>query len=124
MNITIDLDIPTPIFTQLIQQIKEAVAQGGLSPGDPLPSIRQLANDLEVNNKTISKAYKLLERDGVIQSRGYRGTFVHQNARESCLVNLNGWVEEKFTQLIVELKQAGITDAEMRTTFNRVLGNL
>ena len=81
MQIVIHIDDPNPPFAQLIEQIKQAVSSGQLSPGEPLPSIRQLASDLELNNKTVAKAYRLLERDSVIQSRGYRGTFVHPDGR-------------------------------------------
>jgi GntR family transcriptional regulator len=52
MEITIDIDNPVPQFEQLIEQIKAAVTGGVLKPGDSLPSIRQLANDLELNSKT------------------------------------------------------------------------
>ena len=60
---------------------KAAVTAGVLKPGDALPSIRQLANDLELNSKTIAKAYKLLERDSIIEAKGYRGTYVHPKAK-------------------------------------------
>ncbi|MGJ8678964.1 GntR family transcriptional regulator [Paraglaciecola sp.] len=123
MNITIDIDDPKPIFAQLIDQIKQAIGSDKIAPGDPLPSIRQLANDLEVNSKTISKAYKLLERDAVIQMKGYRGTFVHPNAKNNCQVDLSEWVTSQFEELITRLKEAGITDSEMRITFNDVLTN-
>jgi GntR family transcriptional regulator len=63
MEITIDIDDPVPQFEQLIEQIKAAITAGVLKPGDALPSIRQLANDLELNSKTVAKAYKLLERE-------------------------------------------------------------
>jgi GntR family transcriptional regulator len=123
MNIIIDIDNPKPIFAQLIEQIKQAIAADKIAPGDPLPSIRQLANDLEVNSKTISKAYKLLERDAVIQSRGYRGTFVHPDAKANCQIDLKEWVTSQFEELINRLKEAGVTDSEMRLTFNDVLTN-
>lgn len=121
MNITIDIDDPKPIFAQLIEQIKNAVGSENIAPGDPLPSIRQLANDLDVNSKTVSKAYKLLERDAVIQMKGYRGTFVHPDAKNNCQTDLSEWVTEQFSELVSKLKQAGVTDSEMRITFNDVL---
>ena len=58
MEITIDIDNPVPQFEQLIEQVKAAVTAGVLKPGDSLPSIRQLANDLELNSKTVAKAYQ------------------------------------------------------------------
>ena len=51
MEIVVDIDDPRPLFAQLIEQVKAAVQSAKLTPGDPLPSIRQLANDLELNNK-------------------------------------------------------------------------
>ena len=51
MEIVIDIDASTPLFTQLIDQVKLAVQRGQISPGDGLPSIRQLANDLGINTR-------------------------------------------------------------------------
>ena len=56
MEIVIDIEAPTPMFAQVIEQIKKAIQSGQIKPGDGLPSIRQLANDLELNNKTVAKA--------------------------------------------------------------------
>ena len=70
-----------PSFAQLIRQIKEAVFCGRLRPGDALPSIQQLASDLELESNTVAKAYRMLERDSVVQTKGYRGTFVHPDAK-------------------------------------------
>ncbi len=121
MQIVIDIEDPRPPFTQLIEQIKQAVSDGQLDPGDPLPSIRQLANDLELNNKTVAKAYRLLERDSVIQSRGYRGTFVHPEGRSNSSVDLNSWVVEQLQQTISAFRRAGVTDPEINNAFRNVM---
>ncbi|HFC30146.1 MAG TPA: GntR family transcriptional regulator [Oceanospirillales bacterium] len=123
MQITIDIESATPIFAQLIEQIKQAVTNGDIAPGSPLPSIRQLANDLEINNKTVAKAYGLLERDSVIQSKGYRGSFIHPDAIANSSVDLSQWVEKKLNKIIVEFKNAGVTDSEIRIAFGNVLKN-
>ncbi len=117
MQIEINIDDETPLFTQLIEQIKNAVLSGVISAGDPLPSIRQLANDLDLNNKTVAKAYKLLERDEVIITRGYRGTFIHENARKNSTKDLNGLVIQELTKTIETLKASGATDSEIRIAF-------
>ena len=92
MEIVIDIDDSIPTFaqpwvgddvTEAVEQIKRAVLSGKIGPGDALPSIRQLANDLELDRNTVAKAYGLLERDSVIQIEGYRGTFVHPDAEAS-----------------------------------------
>lgn len=123
MNVIIDIDDPMPLFTQLVEQIKQAVVNGQLKPGDPLPSIRQLANDLEINSKTVAKAYRLLERDTVIQAKGYRGTFVHPDAKQHCNFDLNHWLTEKLEETLKLLKNAGATDSEIRIAFNTVMNN-
>ena len=121
MNITIDLEDSAPLFIQLIEQIKDAVLDNKISPGAHLPSIRQLANDLELNNKTVAKAYKLLERDSIIQTRGYRGTFIHPDAKANCGVDLNKLVTNKLSETISEFRKSGVTDSEIRIAFNNVM---
>lgn len=121
MDILIDIEDPTPVFAQLIEQIKRAVINRSVGPGDPLPSIRQLANDLEINNKTVAKAYRLLERDSVIQSRGYRGTFVHPEAQHHCEEDLGAWIDEKLENTIAVLRNAGATDSEIRIAFGKLM---
>lgn len=121
MNIIIDLEASAPLFIQLIEQIKEAVLNDKISPGAHLPSIRQLANDLDLNNKTVAKAYRLLERDSVIQTKGYRGTFIHPNAKVNCGVDLNKIVTTKLSETISEFRESGVTDSEIRIAFNNVM---
>ena len=123
MNINIDIESSTPLFTQLMDQIKAAILADNLKPGTALPSIRQLANDLDLNNKTVAKAYRLLERDSIIQAKGYRGTFIHLNAKDNCAVDLNEWVTEKLTENIASFRSAGVTDSEIRIAFGNVMHN-
>ena len=117
LDITIDIDNPVPAFEQLIEQIKAAVTAGVLKPGGALPSIRQLAHDLELNSKTVAKAYKLLERDAVIETKGYRGTYIHPKAKANCKFDLSAWTARKLGETIAELRQAGVTDSEIRNAF-------
>ena len=117
MEITVDIDSPVPQFEQLIGQIKAAVTSGVLRPGDALPSIRQLANDLGLNSKTVAKAYQLLTRDEVIETKGYRGTYVHPKAKANCKFDLQAWTLGKLSEAIDELREAGVTDSEIRNAF-------
>ena len=77
VEITIDIDNPLPQFEQLIEQVKAAVTAGVLKPGDALPSIRQLANDLDLNSKTVAKAYQLLTRDSAANGHAESPRFLH-----------------------------------------------
>ena len=121
MKIKIDSSLSSPLFKQLMNQIKNAVTAGLLKPGDALPSIRQLANDLELNHNTVAKAYQLLERDSVIQTKGYRGTSIHENARQNSTVNMNDLITIKLSETIKSLRESGATDSEIRITFSTVM---
>jgi GntR family transcriptional regulator len=68
-----------PIYLQLVEQIQAAAASGALRPGEPLPSIRPLAEELRVNRNTIAKAYSELESLGVIETLPGRGCFLKEN---------------------------------------------
>ena len=65
-----------PIYRQLIEQVRQAVATGRIQPGDRLPSVRQLSKELVVNPNTIARAYTELEREGVINTRPGLGAFI------------------------------------------------
>ncbi len=65
-----------PVYLQLVEQVKAAAASGAIHAGEPLPSIRPLAEDLRVNRNTIAKAYAELEHQGVIETVAGKGCFV------------------------------------------------
>ncbi|MFT5278160.1 MAG: GntR family transcriptional regulator [Glaciecola sp.] len=119
--ITIDLDSSEPLFHQLIIQIKKTIENRLLKPGDSLPSIRQLAAELDINSKTVAKAYRLLERDNVLVSKGYRGTFVHPNAEENLEVNIKEWLDTELPKDVARYRAAGATDSEIRIAFNQAI---
>lgn len=121
MEISVNLDDPRPMFAQLVDQIKAAIADQAITAGDPLPSIRQLANDLELNSKTVAKAYRLLERDSVIQAKGYRGTFVHPDALKNIETNLNDHIETALNEVVLKLRELGATDSEIRIAFTNAM---
>jgi len=76
-----------------------------------------------VNSKTVAKAYKLLERDNIIESKGYRGSFIHPDAKSYCEFDLKEWVHEQLVEKIKQLKDKGVTDSEIRVAFNNIMTN-
>lgn len=68
-----------PVYLQLVDQVKAAAASGALKPGEPLPSIRPLAEQLRVNRNTVAKAYTELESQGVIETLAGKGCFLAGN---------------------------------------------
>ncbi|MFN5467148.1 MAG: GntR family transcriptional regulator [Pirellulaceae bacterium] len=107
MQIHIQAHDGVPIYLQVMQQIKYLVASGRLQPGEELPSIRTLAEQLLVNPNTIARAYRELETAGVVEKRRTAGTFVADSgsplARKERLKLLN----ERIDQLLVEAFQMG-----------------
>ena len=67
------------VYLQLVDQVKAAAASGAVRPGDPLPGIRPLAEDLRVNRNTVAKAYAELEHQGIIETIAGKGCFVRAN---------------------------------------------
>jgi GntR family transcriptional regulator len=70
----------TPVYLQLVDQVKAAAASGAVQPGDSLPSIRPLAEELRVNRNTVAKAYAELENQRVIETIAGKGCFVRASS--------------------------------------------
>lgn len=76
MDFLIDPGSRAPIYRQLADQIREAIARGRLKPADRLPSVRELSKQLVINPNTVARTYTELERDGVLNTRQGLGVFV------------------------------------------------
>ena len=79
MLIQLNFKSGKPVYLQVVDQVKAAAASGALRPGEPLPSIRPLAEQLRVNRNTVAKAYAELEGQGVIETIAGRGCFLKEN---------------------------------------------
>jgi GntR family transcriptional regulator len=121
MQISIDERLSEPVFSQLITQIREGVKSGALKPGTPLPTIRELANELQINPNTVAKAYGLLERDAVIETRGRKGSFVHPNGKKHSKVDLGSQATSVLAESVALLRDTGLTDSEIRNAFASVM---
>ncbi|MEH3032980.1 MAG: GntR family transcriptional regulator [Aeromicrobium erythreum] len=97
-DLTIDPTSPEPPFEQLRRQVAAAVADGSLAPGHRLPTVRGLATDLGLAVNTVAKAYRTLEADGVLETRGRAGTFVRGTG-----------VDRAAAQLVVAARRAGLS---------------
>lgn len=76
MQFQCDATARVPIYRQLMDQVREAMARGRVQPGDRLPSVRQLSRELVVNPNTVAKAYTELEREGALNTRPGLGVFI------------------------------------------------
>jgi GntR family transcriptional regulator len=79
MIFQVDLQAGKPVYLQLADQIRYATASGRLRPGEPLPALRPLAEELRINRNTIAKAYAELESQGIIETIHGKGYFVKSN---------------------------------------------
>ncbi len=75
-DLTFTLDLSKPLWGQVLHQIRGAVARSDLQPGDKIPSLRDLAQQLKINPNTVMRAYQELERDGLTETRRGQGTFI------------------------------------------------
>ena len=79
MIFQVDFQAGKPVYLQLADQIRYAAASGRLRPGEPLPALRPLAEELRVNRNTIAKAYAELEAQGIVETAPGKGFFVKEN---------------------------------------------
>ena len=102
-----------PIYLQLMEQVKHAIETGALRPGDQLPGMRPLAEELVINPNTVAKAYRELEHEGVIELRHGAGAFVAATAPRKKTDNLRAG-QAIVTAAVEKLRARGVTDEEIR----------
>jgi GntR family transcriptional regulator len=113
-----------PIYLQMIEQIKHAIETGALRPGEQLPGIRRLAEDLIINPNTIAKAYRELEHDGVIELRQGTGAFVAENGPAAATVRRMSAAQPLMSNLLSRLRESGLGEQEIRRLFESELMRL
>lgn len=106
-----------PLYRQLIDQVRGMIAAGRIKPGDLLPSVRQLAAELEVNFMTISKAWGKLEAEGLVQHERGRGMVVTAARRASTQVEQTRQVRVLADQAVVRGLQCGMSRSELMGIF-------
>jgi len=116
---TVDPRSGVPIYLQLIEQIKRSVALGIMAGGEQLPTVKQLALDLTINPNTVARAYRDLERDGVIETSPGRGSFVRSDgAAQTTAQNAGADVaRESFENAVREAKSLGLARSAVRELF-------
>jgi GntR family transcriptional regulator len=113
-----------PIYLQLMEQIKHGIETGALRPGDQLPGIRPLAEELVINPNTVAKAYRELEHEGVLELRHGAGAFISGAAREKKLTDRLKAGQAIVAGAVDKLRARGITDGEIRRLFEAELAGL
>ena len=114
----IDPSSGTPIYRQIVDQVRQAVASGVMRPGDRLPSVREMAVELAVNPNTIAKAYQELERDGVIETPRGKGSYIADREHTLSAEERRRQFAEAVDKLVADAYRLGI-DSESAVTLFR-----
>jgi GntR family transcriptional regulator len=114
MKIIISNASPDPIYEQIVRQVKSQIINGELEEGAALPSIRKLAQELQISVITTKRAYDELEREGFIDTVGGKGTFVAVQNKELLREKKMKLVEEKLAEAVAEARLLGIRPKALR----------
>ena len=121
MSIAINTGSATPIYKQITDQVRLAVATRKLAVGDQLPSVRALAQELVVNPNTVARAYTDLAREGLIESRAGRGVFVTRKRKMFTREEGRRRLEPLLEGVIGEAMVMDFTQEELREAFEKKL---
>lgn len=113
MKILISNSSADPIYEQISRQIKNQIIAGDLTEGAPLPSIRNLAKELQISVITTKKAYEMLTEEGFIDSITGKGTFVALQNQELLREKKMKLVEEKLAEAVDNAKILGVSQNEV-----------
>lgn len=120
---TVDMTSPVPVYAQIMDRVRGAVREGALTPGMSLPSVRQLASDLEINPNTVAKAYMLLEREGIIRTIRRRGTYVADQAPIRARESEDERLERTLDRIVEETEKMGLDRWALLKAIRRRLGD-
>lgn len=116
-------DSGEPIYRQLVRQVTHAITTGALRPGDRLPTIRELAADQVVNPNTVARAYRELEREGLVESGPRRGTFVTFNPPKLLAKERRARFLPHVEALVAEARLLGFTPEEVAELVDEAFGD-
>jgi len=109
MDFSIDPQSGVPFYRQIIERVKYGIVRGVLSPGDQLPTVRQLAADLSVNLNTVVRAYREMEIQGVLDTQQGSGTFVANHRPDIGELEMAQKLDQVITELLARAHGYGLT---------------
>ena len=112
---------PGPLYQQIVDGLKRDISEGRLPPGSPLPSFRQLAQQLMVSLITVKRAYEELERQGIIYRRQGLGTFVAENGHDRSCRTKAERADQLMREAIRETREAGLNEDQILEMFRYAL---
>ncbi len=121
MRIIINTSCMTPIYEQIIDQIKTKIRKGQLKENDALPSVRALSKELKISALTVKKAYDILEQEGFTVTVHGKGSYVATPNPELLLEEQMKELELDLEMAILKGRRCGITDCEIRSLFDIIM---
>jgi GntR family transcriptional regulator len=118
----LDPRLPTPLYAQIADRVRVAVAAGELATGDALPSVRTLASRLRVNPATVVQAYRDLEQEGIVDMRQGAGSFVADVAPERRARSRAAAARKIARDSLSEAARQGVSADELRRAFDDETG--
>ncbi len=112
------------IYEQIVRQVKFAIAEGTLRPGQRLPSVRVLSQQLTINPNTIQRAFQQLQADGALESLRGRGLAVRAEAIDVCVEARRSLIAERLRSALAEALHAGLSADEVRQITDNQLSQL
>jgi len=113
-----------PIYRQIVEALKLDVARGKLKEGDKLPSIRELANELGINMRTVVKAYEELVSGGLAVMQQGRGVFITESKQTLPAARRREIITDLAQRMVAEAKRLGATSAEVKEILNQVVNKM
>src|SRR5689334_7772969 len=117
----LDLHTGVPVYRQLIDQVRAGIASGALVAGDQLPTVRQLAVDLEINPNTVMRAYRELELGGLLETHQGTGTFISDKKPEKKTAERGRQLSQMAGEFAARVGAAGFTLEELIDRLNDLL---
>jgi GntR family transcriptional regulator len=124
MFLNIDPANGIAIYDQVVRQVKFAVAQGAVKPGNLIPSVREMARELAINPNTVARAYQQLQADGVLEQVRGTGMEVAANAVKQCKGERQKMIQDRIRQALAEAKQSGLEGDELRQIVEKQLSSV
>src|SRR5262245_34451814 len=117
MFFQIDAHNGLAVYDQIVRQVKFAVADAALHPGELVPSVRELARELAINPNTVARAYRQLHDDGVLETVRGTGLAVSGSARRQCQSERTKLIRTRLRQVLDEAASSGLEPHEIEQIF-------
>ena len=124
MLLVLDFESDIPIYTQICNQVMLGIAKGELLPDEPLPSVRQLASDLEINMHTVNKAYGILKNDGLVAIHKKKGVVIKKREDMKADESFSNSLLQRLEPVVAEAICKGVDEKRFLRLISTIFTSL